>query len=88
MSEDTPTIGHNSEVNGGHLRAFVERIERLENEKAALSTDIREVYGEAKGNGFDPKIMRKAVAIRKQDRGTRIEEETILDLYLQALGMN
>ena len=77
-----------SEVNAGHLRAFIERIERLEEEKKALSTDIKEVYGEAKANGFDVKIMRKIVSIRKQDRDSRIEEETVLDLYLAALGMN
>ena len=76
------------EINAGHLRAFVERIERLEEEKKALSGDIKDVYGEAKANGFDIKIMRKIVAIRKQDRDSRIEEETILDLYLSALGMN
>ncbi len=76
-----------AEVNGGHLRAFVERIERLEEEKRALADDIKDVYAEAKGNGFDVKIMRKIVSIRKQDRDKRIEEETILDLYLAALGM-
>jgi uncharacterized protein (UPF0335 family) len=76
------------EVHAGHLRAFVERIERLEEEKKALSGDIKDVYGEAKANGFDVKIMRKIVSIRKQDRDSRIEEETILDLYLAALGMN
>jgi uncharacterized protein (UPF0335 family) len=76
------------EVNSGHLRAFVERIERLEEEKRALADDIKDVYGEAKANGFDVKIMRKIVSIRKQDRDKRIEEETILDLYLAALGMN
>ena len=56
-----------SEVNAGHLRAFLERIERLEEEKKALSGDIKDVYGEAKANGFDVKIMRKIVSIRKQD---------------------
>ena len=77
-----------AEVNSGHLRAFIERIERLEEEKKALADDIKDVYGEAKGNGFDVRIMRKIVSIRKQDRDKRIEEETILDLYLAALGMN
>ena len=76
-----------SEVNAGHLLAFIERIERLEEEKKALTSDIKEVYGEAKANGFDVKIMRKIVSIRKQDRDSRIEEETVLDLYLAALGM-
>jgi len=74
-------------VNVGHLRAFIERIERLEEEKKALADDIKDVYGEAKANGFDVKAMRRIVAIRKQDREKRIEEETILDLYLAALGM-
>ncbi len=75
------------EVNAGHLLAFIERIERLEEEKKALAGDIRDVYGEAKANGFDTKIMRKIVSMRKQDRDSRIEEETVLDLYLTALGM-
>jgi uncharacterized protein (UPF0335 family) len=77
-----------AEVNAGHLKAFVERIERLEEEKKALADDIKDVYGEAKANGFDTRIMRKIVSIRKQDRDKRIEEETILDLYLAALGMS
>lgn len=74
-------------VNASHLRAFIERIERLEEEKRAIADDIKEVYAEAKGNGFDAKIMRKIVSMRRQDREKRIEEETILDLYLNALGM-
>ena len=74
-------------VNGGQLRAFVERIERLEEEKKALADDIKDVYAEAKGNGFDVKVIRKVVSIRKQDRDKRLEEETILDLYLAALGI-
>lgn len=76
-----------SEVNAGHLRAFIERIERLEEEKKALSDDIKDVYAEAKGNGFDVKIMRRIVALRKQDADKRREEAEILDLYLAALGM-
>ena len=70
------------------LKAIVERVERLEEEKKALADDIKDVYGEAKANGFDTRIMRKIVSIRKQDRDKRMEEETILDLYLAALGMN
>jgi len=69
------------------LRAFVERIERLEEEKKALADDIKDVYAEAKGTGFDSKIIRKIVSIRRQDREKRREEEEILDLYLSALGM-
>ena len=74
-------------VNAGHLRAFIERIERLEEEKKALADDIKDVYAEAKGNGFDAKVIRKVVSIRKQDRDKLREEEEILDLYLAALGM-
>jgi uncharacterized protein (UPF0335 family) len=76
------------EVNAGHLQAFIERIERLEDEKSSLTEDIKEVYGEAKANGFDTKIMKKVVALRKLDRDERAEIETILDLYLTALGMD
>jgi len=74
-------------VNSSHLRSFIERIERLEEEKRVIADDIKEVYAEAKGNGFDAKIMRKIVSLRRQDRDKRKEEETILDLYLNALGM-
>lgn len=70
-----------------HLRSFIERIERLEEEKAALTADIREVYSEAKGQGFDTKIMRQVVRLRKLDRADRQEQEAMLDLYLGALGM-
>lgn len=83
---DEPGIGHNS-IAADQLKAFVERIERLEEEKAALAGDIREVYAEAKGNGFDTKILRKVIALRKKDAAQRREEEALLDLYLQALGM-
>ena len=69
------------------LKSIVERIERLEEEKKALADDIKDVYAEAKGNGFDIKIIRKIISLRRQDRDKRIEEETILDLYLAALGM-
>ena len=69
------------------LKAFINRIERLEEERAALSADIKEVYSEAKGTGFDAKIIRKIVSMRKMDREKRREEEEILDLYLSALGM-
>jgi len=74
-------------VNSGHLKSFVERIERLEEEKKAIADDIKDVYAEAKGSGFDVKIMRKIVSIRRQDNEKRREEEEILDLYLTALGM-
>ena len=70
-----------------HLRQFVDRIERLEEEKKALAGDIREVYAEAKANGFDTKIVRKVVTLRKKDRSEREEEEAMIELYLNALGM-
>ncbi|MBX9739833.1 MAG: DUF2312 domain-containing protein [Beijerinckiaceae bacterium] len=73
-------------VDAGHLRAFLERIERLEEEKRAIADDIKEVYAEAKGTGYDVKIMRKIVSIRRMDRDKRREEEEILELYLAALG--
>ncbi len=69
------------------LKAFVERIERLAEEKAAIQEDIKEVYAEAKGNGFDTKTLRKLVAIRKQDHNERLEQEALLELYMSALGM-
>jgi uncharacterized protein (UPF0335 family) len=69
------------------LRAFIERIERLEEEKAATANDIKEVYAEAKGTGFDVKTMRKVVRLRKMDVQKRNEEELLLDTYLVALGM-
>jgi uncharacterized protein (UPF0335 family) len=69
------------------LKSIIERVERLEEEKAALAADIREVYSEAKGNGFDTKIIRQVVRLRKLDRADRQEQEAILDLYLAALGM-
>jgi uncharacterized protein (UPF0335 family) len=71
----------------GQLRSLIERIERLEEEKAALTSDIREVYAEAKGNGFDTKIMRQVVRMRKLDKADRQEMEAVLDLYMSALGM-
>jgi uncharacterized protein (UPF0335 family) len=70
------------------LRAIVARIERLEEEKAALAADLREVYAEAKGNGFDVKALRAVVRIRKQDENKRKEEEAVLVTYLHALGMS
>ena len=83
-----PVLTGTEEVNAGHLKAFIERIERLEEEKKALADDIKDVYAEAKGTGFDVKIMRKIISIRKQDREKRREEEEILDLYMAALGIN
>jgi uncharacterized protein (UPF0335 family) len=75
-------------VAADQLKAFIERIERLEEEKAGIAGDIREIYAEAKGNGFDTKAMRKIIALRKKEFSERQEEEAILDLYMQALGMS
>ena len=74
-------------VAGSQLRSYIERIERLEEEKAALAADIREVYAEAKGNGFDAKTMRQIVRLRKLDSADRQEQETLLEVYKSALGM-
>ncbi len=70
------------------LRSSIERIERLEEEKAALAADIREIYSEAKGNGFDARTMRRIVSLRKLDQSERNEQEALLDLYRRALGMS
>ena len=70
----------------GKLKSLIERIERLEEDKAAVSTDLKEVYAEAKGEGFDTKIVRKVVRMRKQDKAKRQEEEALIDLYISAIG--
>jgi uncharacterized protein (UPF0335 family) len=70
-----------------HLKAFVERVERLEEEKKAIADDVRDVYAEAKANGFDVKAMRTVVRLRKQDVNERREQEAILETYMHALGM-
>jgi len=74
-------------ITAEQLKAYVERIERLEEEKAAIAADVREVYAEAKANGFDVKIMRQVVRLRKMDSEDRSEQEALLDLYKRALGM-
>jgi uncharacterized protein (UPF0335 family) len=74
-------------ISADHLKQFIERIERLEQEKVSLLTDIREIYAEAKSSGFDGKIMRQIIKIRKMDRSELEEQESLLDLYKQALGM-
>lgn len=73
-------------LQGGQLKSVVERIERLEEEKNTIGEDIKEVYHEARANGYDVKVLRKAIALRKRDINERREEEAILDLYLQAIG--
>ena len=82
-------IGHNSGgVAGDRLRSFIERVERLEEEKAALQADIKEVFSEAKGSGFDVKIMRQIVKLRKMEANDRSEMEEVLDIYKRALNMD
>jgi uncharacterized protein (UPF0335 family) len=80
------TIGHNT-VHGKHLKSFVERIERLEEEKAGLAEDIRNLYKEAKDSGFDTKALRAIVRMRKEDAQKRAEHQDILETYMHALGM-
>lgn len=88
MSEN-PGPGHNSDkgISAQRLKSFIERIERLEEERKALAADIKEIYAEAKSGGFDPKIMRKVVALRKLDPAERQEQEELLGVYLEAVGM-
>jgi uncharacterized protein (UPF0335 family) len=74
-------------VAAGQLRAFIERVERLEEEKKTISDDIKEVFAEMKGTGFDTKAVRTIIRLRKKDQAERQEEEAILDLYKAALGM-
>jgi uncharacterized protein (UPF0335 family) len=74
-------------IAGDRLKSFVERIERLEEEKKTLQADIKEVYAEAKGTGFDTKIMRQLIRLRKMDKDDLDEQETLLDLYKRAIGM-
>lgn len=73
-------------IQGDQLKTIVERIERLEEEKKTITDDIKEVYSEAKANGYDVKVLRKVISIRKRDLRERREEEAVLDLYLQAVG--
>jgi uncharacterized protein (UPF0335 family) len=81
---DEASVGHNS---NGQLRAFVERIERLEEEKATVAEDIKELYSEIKSNGFDTKAIRKVIRLRKMDAEKRREEDAVLETYLASLGM-
>jgi uncharacterized protein (UPF0335 family) len=74
-------------ITGERLRSFIERIERLEEERRTLAADIKEVYAEAKGSGFDAKIMRQIIRIRRMDKDDLDEQETLLDIYKRALGM-
>ncbi len=90
MNDAAPTPPARAADTGGvaaeRLRSFVQRIERLEEDKAALGHDLREVYSEAKGEGFDTKVLRKLISLRKRDARERREEDELLELYLSALG--
>jgi uncharacterized protein (UPF0335 family) len=83
---DATTIDVLNSTAQTQLKAILERIERLEEDKAAVAADIKEVFAEAKGNGFDVKIIRKVVRIRKMDHAKRQEEDALIDLYLSAIG--
>lgn len=90
MSDDfdpeTPAAGHNN-ATGAELAAFIDRVEKLTEERQTYTDDIKDVYGEAKGKGFDTKVLRKIVALRKIDKVKREAEERIMETYLHALGM-
>ncbi|WP_439273566.1 DUF2312 domain-containing protein [Pseudochrobactrum sp. HB0163] len=83
MADNTENIG----ITGGMLRAFIERIERLEEEKKAIADDIKEVFAELKGTGFDVKAVRTVIRLRKKEAHERQEEEAMIQLYMDALGM-
>ena len=86
MADDAVTIDTLNSTAQGKLKSIIERIERLEEDKAAVANDLKEVYAEAKGEGFDTKILRKVVRLRKQDIAKRQEEEALIDLYISAIG--
>ena len=86
MADDASSIDTINATAPGKLKSLIERIERLEEDKAAVANDLKEVYAEAKGEGFDVKIVRKVVRLRKQDTAKRQEEEALIDLYISAIG--
>jgi len=86
MADDSPSFDTLSSTAQGKLKSLVERIERLEEDKASVANDLKEVYAEAKGEGFDTKILRKVVRLRKADVAKRQEEEALIELYLTAIG--
>jgi len=86
MADDSSSIDVLNTAAQGRLKTLVERIERLEEDRAAVQGDLKEVYLEAKGEGFDAKILRKVVRLRKQDKAKRQEEEALVDLYMSAIG--
>lgn len=87
MADDASHADILNQTAQGQLKSIIERIERIEQEKSEIAEQIKEVFSEAKGNGFDAKILRKVIRIRKQDAAKRQEEDSILDLYLSALGV-
>ena len=86
MADDSSNLETLGATAQGKLKSFVERIERLEADKATVMGDLKEVYAEAKGEGFDVKILRKVVRLRKSDAAKRSEEEALIELYLSAIG--
>jgi uncharacterized protein (UPF0335 family) len=86
-TDSAPSVDSSQGVARDQLRTIIERIERLEEEKKAIADDIRDIYAEAKGNGFDVKTLRQVVRLRKVEAAERQEAEAMLDLYLSALGM-
>lgn len=86
MADDSSSIDVLNGTAQSQLKTIIERIERLEEDKAAVMADLKEVFAEAKGNGFDVKILRKVIRLRKQDTAKRQEEEALLELYLSAIG--
>jgi uncharacterized protein (UPF0335 family) len=86
MADDSPSIEVLNGSAQGQLKSVIDRIERLEEDKKSVMEDLKNVYAEAKGNGFDTKVIRKIIRLRKQDTAQRQEEEALLDLYLSAIG--
>ena len=86
MADDSSNIDTLGVIAQGKLKSLVERIERLEEDKAVVANDLKEVYAEAKGEGFDTKILRKVIRLRKQDTAKRQEEEALIELYVNAIG--
>ena len=86
MADDSSSLETLNASAQGKLKSLVERIERLEEDRAAVASDLKEVYAEAKGEGFDTKILRKVVRLRKADAAKRQEEEALIELYLSAIG--
>jgi uncharacterized protein (UPF0335 family) len=86
MADDSSSLETLGVTAQGKLKSLVERIERLEEDRAAVASDLKEVYAEAKGEGFDTKIIRKVVRLRKADAAKRQEEEALVELYISAIG--